>query len=302
MKAKTRAEGVLLGLALIWGSTFVVGKLVLVEMTPLQMISIRFTVATIILFTIFFRSILPLRRDQVMKGAILGLFLFLGFVTQTIGLTITTASKSAFITGMMVVFVPLLQVVVEKKSPKLGNIAGVLIVTLGLWFLTSPDGASFNAGDAMTLVCALLFGVYIVYLDVVSHDMSPLQITFLQVATNAVLALAAMSLFERAPLTFSHGTAIGIVYLTLIATVMTTFLQAKYQKDTTPTRAVVIFTIEPVFASITAALFLGERLGWLGMIGGGCIVMGVLVSELSDVVPILNRSFDFPEGDASRGG
>lgn len=302
MKAKTRAEVVLLGLALIWGSTFVVGKLVLAEMTPLQMISIRFVVATVILFAIFFRSILPLRRDQVLKGAILGLFLFLGFVTQTIGLTITTASKSAFITGMMVVFVPLLQVVVEKKSPKLGNIAGVLIVTLGLWFLTSPDGASFNAGDAMTLVCALLFGIYIVYLDVISHDMSPIQITFLQVATNAVLALAAMSLFERAPLTFSRGTAMGIVYLTLIATVITTFLQAKYQKDTTPTRAVVIFTIEPVFASITAALFLGERLGVLGMIGGGCIVAGVLISELSDSVPFLNRSFDFPEGGASRGG
>lgn len=295
MTPKSRAEGVLLFLTVIWGSTFVVGKVVLGEIPPLQMISLRFTLATVIIFSLFFRSIFPLRRDQLVKGGVLGLFLFLGFIVQTIGLTITTASKSAFITGMMVVFVPLLQIVVERRAPKLGNIVGVVVVTVGLWFLTSPAGAAFNAGDALTLLGALLFGVYIVYLDVVAKEMSVAQLTFLQVGTNAVLALGTMVLFESAPLSISRDNGIGLLYLTLFATVATTFLQTKYQKDTTPTRAVIIFTIEPVFAGIFASVFLGERMGWLGMLGGAFIIAGVLVSELSESIPFLDKSFDLPE-------
>jgi drug/metabolite transporter (DMT)-like permease len=300
MTVKARAEGVLLALTLVWGSTFVIGKVILEGMTPLQMISLRFASASVILLAFFWRSIFPLRRDQAVKGGILGLLLFVGFVTQTIGLTITTASKSAFVTGMMVVFVPLLQIAVVKKSPKYGNFLGVLIVTAGLWFLTSPAGASFNAGDALTLVCALLFALYIVYLGIIAADMSPIQLTFMQMATNAVLSLAALALFDRTPLRLTEGSVVAIVYLTLFATVMTTFLQTKFQKDTTPTRAVVIFSCEPVWASILAAFFLGERLGTGGMIGGALIITGILVSELSDAIPVLNRSFDF-SADGRRG-
>ncbi|MEW6511495.1 MAG: DMT family transporter [Bacteroidota bacterium] len=295
MTAKTRAEGILLGMTLIWGSTFAIGKIVLDEISPLGMIAVRFLLATLILLAVAYRSIFPLKANQVLKGVILGLFLFGGFVVQTIGLTITTASKSAFITGMMVVFVPLLQIVVERRAPKLGNLFGVIIVSVGLWFLTSPSGSSFNIGDALTLACALLFGVYIVYLDVVSHDMNAAQLTFLQVTTNALLAGAGMVAFEGVPHGLSLGAAGGLLYLTVCATLLTTFLQSRYQKDTTPTRAAIIFTIEPVFAAILAAMILDERLGWAGMGGGALIVLGVLVSELSDNIPILNRSFEFTE-------
>ncbi len=291
MTGKTRAEWVLLSITLIWGTTFALGKVVLENVTPLQMISFRFTFCTILLLAFFSRSIFPLRLDQALKGGLLGLFLFLGFVVQTIGLTLTTASKSAFITGMTVVFVPVFQIVVSRRAPKFGNIVGVLIVTLGLWFLTSPEGSAFNAGDALTLACAVLFGMYMVYLDVVSRIMTTAQLTFLQVGTNALLAIGAMSVFESTPLHVSTFSWLALVYLALFATFITTFMQTKYQKDTTPTRAAVIFTMEPVFAVILAAIFLGEHLGFLGIIGGGLIITGVLVSELSDSIPLLNRSF-----------
>jgi drug/metabolite transporter (DMT)-like permease len=287
---KSRAEGILLGITFIWGTTFALGKVVLQEVTPLQMISFRFTLATIILLLLFFRSIFPIRLDQALKGGLLGLFLFAGFVVQTIGLTITTASKSAFITGMVVVFAPLLQIVITRRPPKIGNVIGIAIVTLGLWFLTSPEGSAFNTGDGLTLACALLFGMYIVYLDVVSREMSAVQLTFLQFATNALLSIGAMSIFESAQLHLSTFGTLGLVYLALFATLLTTFLQTKYQKETSPTRTAVIFTMEPVFAAIIAALFLGERLGALGIVGGALIIGGILVSELSDAIPLLNRS------------
>lgn len=291
MTGKARAEGVLLCITIIWGTTFALGKVVLEDVTPLQMISFRFTLSTILLLALFFRSIFPLRLDQALKGGLLGLFLFLGFVVQTIGLSITSASKSAFITGMVVVFVSLLQIIVGRRPPKFGNILGVMIVTLGLWFLTSPEGAAFNAGDAFTLACAVLFAMYMVYLDVISREMSAVQLTFLQVGTNALLAIGAMSIFESAPLRLTPFNTVALVYLALFATVITTFMQTKYQKDTTPTRAAIIFTMEPVFASVIAAVFLGEHLGFLGITGGALIVTGVLVSELSDYIPLLNKSF-----------
>jgi len=288
---KTRAEGVLLALTLIWGSTFVVGKLVLVSITPLQMIAARFTLATVFLLAFFSRRIFPLTRRQLLRGGVLGVFLFLGFVAQTVGLTMTTASKSAFITGMMVVFVPLLQVVIERRSPRIGNLAGVAVVTGGLWLLTSPAGAAFGTGDMLTLVCAVLFAVYIVYIDVVAHEMSALQLTFIQMASNAIFSLAGSAAFDTLPARVPGGAVVAILYLTIFATVLTTFMQTRYQKETSPTRAAVIFTIEPVFAAVSAALVLGEQIGVGGAAGGGLIIGGVLLSELSDGIPLLNRSF-----------
>ena len=291
MTRKTRAEGVLLALTLIWGSTFVVGKLVLVSITPLQMIAARFTLATVFLLAFFSRRIFPLTRRQLLRGGVLGVFLFLGFVAQTVGLTMTTASKSAFITGMMVVFVPLLQVVIERRSPRIGNLAGVAVVTGGLWLLTSPAGAAFGTGDMLTLVCAVLFAVYIVYIDVVAHEMSALQLTFIQMASNAIFSLAGSAAFDTLPARVPGGAVVAILYLTIFATALTTFMQTRYQKETSPTRAAVIFTIEPVFAAVSAALVLGEQIGVGGAAGGGLIIGGVLLSELSDGIPLLNRSF-----------
>jgi drug/metabolite transporter (DMT)-like permease len=93
------------------------------------------------------------------------------------------------------------------------------------------------------------------------------------------------------PSRFPSGTVAGVLYLTIFATILTTFMQTRYQKETTPTRAVIIFTIEPVFAAASAALILGEQIGVGGAFGGGLIIGGVLLSELSEGIPLLNRPF-----------
>jgi drug/metabolite transporter (DMT)-like permease len=258
--------------------------------SPVLLVAIRFVVATAVLALFFGRKIFPIPRGAVIKGAVLSLFLFLGFVTQNIGLTITTASKSAFITGMMVVFVPLLQYIIERRPPKIGNIAGVAVIAIGLWLLTAPAGAEFNAGDALTLVCSVLFGVYIVYLDVISREMTSLQLAFLQVAWTAAFSIIATFGIETPSFRWSGEGIAALAYLTLLATLLTTFVQTRFQKDTTPTRAVVIFAVEPVVASIVAWLLIGESLGTVGIIGGALIVSGVLISELSDGIPLLNRT------------
>ena len=292
MKSKTRAELALIAATCVWGGTFPIVKVGMNYVSPVLLIAVRFVVATVVLLLFFHRRIFPIPRASMMKGAVLSLFMFLGFVAQNIGLTITSASKSAFITGMMVIFVPLLQFVIERRLPKIGNIVGVVIVAAGLWFLTSPVGAGLNAGDALTLVCALLFAVYIVYLDVISKEMTPMQLVFLQMFCTAMYALIATLAFETPVFHWSGEGIAALLYLTFLATLVTTYVQTRFQKDTTPTRAVVIFSIEPVVASLMAALILGERMGTLGVFGGALIVGGVLISELSDAVPWLNRSVD----------
>jgi drug/metabolite transporter (DMT)-like permease len=290
--AKTRAEFALAGTTFIWGGTFAIVKLGMEDISPILLIAVRFVVASAFLLLFARRRIFPIPRPAVQKGILLGFFLFLGFVTQNIGLTITTASKSAFITGMMVLFVPMLQFVIERKAPKLGNVLGIAVVALGLWFLTSPEGSSFNSGDALNLVCAILFAIYIVYLDVTSKEMTTEQLVFLQLSSIAVFSSVAVLLFETPRFAVTTQSVLTMTYLTFLATLFTTWVQTRFQKDTTPTRAVVIFSVEPVIASAIAYVLLGETLGYLGMFGGLLIIAGVLLSELSDSIPLLDRSLD----------
>lgn len=300
MTKKTKAELALLATTLIWGGTFAAQKIGLQDISPLLLISCRFLVAAGVILALFRNAIFPLAKHIIIKGITLGIFLFLGFVVQTIGLSSTTASKSAFISSMMVVFVPLLQFIIEKRPPNFGNLIGVGIVSTGLWFLTSPAGATFNVGDALTLLSALLFAVYIVYLDVISREMSPWQLTFLQIATTAVLSLVGLALFEHPRVRFSPQLLGTLAYLTFLATLLTTYIQTRFQKDTTPTKAAIIFTIEPVIASAIAYVLLSEELGPLGILGGGLIILGVLLSELSDSIPVLSKTFNSPDEKSLR--
>ncbi len=292
VSSKTRAEIALAGTTFIWGGTFAIVKIGMEDISPILLIAVRFIVAALVLLLIARRKIFPIPQPAVRKGILLGFFLFLGFVSQNIGLTITTASKSAFITGMMVLFVPALQFVIERKAPVLGNALGIAVVALGLWLLTSPEGSAFNAGDALNLVCSILFAIYIVYLDVVSKEMGTEQLMFLQLSSIAVFSSLAVLCFETPRFVVSTPSLLSIGYLTFLATLFTTWVQTRFQKETTPTRAVVIFSVEPVIASAVAYVLLGETLGAPGILGGALILAGVLLSELSDSIPILDRPLD----------
>jgi drug/metabolite transporter (DMT)-like permease len=136
-------------------------------------VAVRFFVASILFSALFFRRIRTIPKDAIEKGLVLGVLLFAGFVLQTVGMKFTTASKSAFITGLMVVFTPIFQLIIERKAPKIGNCIGVVLVAVGLYLLTSPKGSEFNIGDALTLVCAVLFSIYTVYLSIYGKDHDP---------------------------------------------------------------------------------------------------------------------------------
>ncbi|MGA9406962.1 MAG: DMT family transporter, partial [Bacteroidota bacterium] len=256
-------------------------KLGFADISPFLFVAIRFTLGSIIFGLIFFPHLRSIRRSTIRKGAFLGALLGIGLVLQTYGLEITTASKSAFITGMMVVFTPVAQVFVGRRVPKPENVIGVVVVTAGLYFLTSPGGSGFNLGDALTLVGAFLFGFYIVYLDIYSKEEELFPLAFLQIVTTAVCGWILVP-FETPQIHFTWNLLRLFFYTALLATVITTYTQTRFQKDTTPTRAGILFTLEPVIAAVLAYFVLGEILGMLGIVGALLIVTGILISEFSD--------------------
>jgi drug/metabolite transporter (DMT)-like permease len=283
MTSRAKAELVIITITLIYGSTFALCKTGLTYVSPFLFVATRFGLGALI-FGILLRRQLPfISSTTLRKGIVLGIFFGVGLTLQIFGLRYTTASKSGFITGMFVVFTPLTQYLIQRHSPKIGNLIGIGIVLMGLYLLASPQGSRLNVGDSLTLAAAVLFAFHIVYLDVLTHDENPLQLTFLQVACAAVIGLL-LTPFEARKFTWT-GELIGVLfYMIILATVVNTYAFTKYQKDTTPTRAAVLYSMEPVLSAVIAYLLLGELLGKLGVVGATLIVGGILVSQLSDSV------------------
>lgn len=301
---RLKAELILFFITFIWAGTFVIIKPALNFISPLLFVTIRFFIAALVLTLIYHKNLLKIPKATFRMGTILGIFLFIGFVVQTIGLKYTTATKSALITGTFVVFTPLLQIFVERKPLKTGSIIGVILVFAGLIFLSSKEvnfiellksiGNDFNIGDFLTLICAIFFGGYIVYLDIISNKTDLNHIVWIQIVVTFIGSFILMTVFnsleiERLNFQLNNQVIFTIIYTSIFATIITTFLQTKYQKYTIPTRAAIIFTSEPLIASILAYLILNETIGIFGLIGGFLIVLGVLTSELFDEIILENR-------------
>lgn len=302
---RLKAELILFLITFIWAGTFVIIKPTLQFISPLLFVTIRFLIAALVLTLIYREKLLRIPKPTLKMGSILGIFLFIGFVVQTIGLKYTTATKSALITGTFVVFTPILQVFVERKPLKTGSILGVILVFAGLIFLSSNEsnfleliltiGKDFNIGDLLTLICAIFFSGYIVYLDMISDKTDFNDVVWLQIVVTLIGSFILMTVFnsfqiEPIKFTLNSQVIFTILYTSIFATIITTFLQTKYQKYTSPTRAAIIFTSEPLLASILAYLILNETIGIFGAIGGFLIIFGVLTSELYDELVKNHRS------------
>lgn len=284
MTQRARSELILVLCTLIWAATFPVAKQGLRDASPIVFITLRFWIALIILYPFCHSEVLRMSGRTAKRGAILGIILFAGFLTQTVGLQFTTASKSAFITGLLVVFTPIFQWILEGQPPKAGNIVGVVLVSCGLFLLTAPQGAGFNVGDALNFGAALFYALYLVYLDIITRAHSILQLTFLQIGVTALLASSSSIVLEKPYLHWTPNLFLALGYLSVLATLLALYLITKYQRHTTPTRSAVIFSLEPLFAAIFSYLLLDEKLGMVGLAGGGIILTGLLVSELSDIL------------------
>lgn len=281
-----KAELLLLSVTFIWGGTFMFTKIGINDVNPSLYILMRFTIALVISLLFFGKYLINIDRTTLIQGLVLGLFFGGGFLLQTYGLQLTTVSKSAFITGITVPLTPFVFYFIEKKSISIWSKFGVIIATIGLWIFTNPTLDSINYGDVLTLFSTIFWALYITYMDVFTKQRRGIRdsavLVMLQFIAAAPLALAAIFIFEGGSfeVNFTNSLIISLAFNSIMASLFVTFVHTSVQKFTTPVKAALIFSLEPVIASIIAVIVLKELFGLREITGAIILLSGVLVSEL----------------------
>jgi drug/metabolite transporter (DMT)-like permease len=230
----------------------------------------------------------PRTPGLVRDGAIIGGLLAGGMVFQVLGQTETTASNAAFLTGLSVVLTPFAAYLRTRSLPSLENGVGIALAAAGFVLLTLPAGGGpINRGDGLVFLCGVVFAFFIVELALRSGRHHAGWLTVLQLAvvaaTTGVASLvfrAAGSPLELRPIPWDGSFLRSVLYLATIGTVGTFFTQTWAQRHMSATHAAIIFALEPVWAALLAAWFLGERLGASGLWGGALVLAGIVVSEM----------------------
>ena len=264
----------LIVVTLIWGTTFVVVKDTLDAMPASLLLAIRFSMAFILLAP----WVKP-AKHTLKPAFILGILLFIGYGSQTIGLVFTSASKAAFITGFSVILTPLLSTLFWRNHIANKVYLAAIIALIGLGLLSLTGARGLNIGDIWVIGTAFAYALFIVYLGEIVHE-------------HKIMTLNAMSLYPLVLLTWlwalPHIGLLGMVslksylalfYLASFATVLTSILQTWAQRQVPAYLAALIFLLEPVFAALFAYMFLGEVLGVLAWCGGLLILIAILISE-----------------------
>jgi drug/metabolite transporter (DMT)-like permease len=283
MRRTTLAGWALVIAAFLFGATFVVVKDAVSIFPPMSFVGWRFLLGGAVLLGLAWpKGGTTIWRD----GFICGAFLFIGYALQTQGLTATTASNSALITGLFVVFTPLMAAVVNRKPPVPFVVVGAVIAFIGTALLTVTEGLVLQSGDLMTLGCALAFAAHIVALSRLAHRHPLVPFTAVQFLTTAALALPLSAAVEDFAVPGSAQVP-ALLVTALGASVGAFLLQIWAQTVVGPARAASILTLEPVFAVATAALIISERLTVSGWVGGALIVGAIyLVITASPETPV----------------
>lgn len=280
MKPRSRAELALAGVTIIWGSTFVLVKSALTDISTYLFLTLRFTVAAVVLLAIYRGA---LRRKGIWPGVFAGCLLYAAYVCQTLGLELTTPSKSAFLTGLSIPMVPLASSLVYRVRPRRLEVAGILVASIGMALMTLPPGSSVmnvSRGDFLSFLCAVIFALHIVVVSHYSPVIGFQTVAVLQVGAAALLGLVSTLVSGSVRFQMSTGVVSAVLITGLLATALAFTTMAWAQKYTTATRSALIFSLEPVVAWLTSWVLTGEVLPVRSGIGAGLILAGILLVEL----------------------
>jgi drug/metabolite transporter (DMT)-like permease len=272
-----RAIGLLILVALVWGSSFTLTKAVLASTSPLVYMGLRFAIATAPIAGTFRR----LRRAELLAGSVLGILFWAGFVLQTKGLELTTSSRSAFLTSLSSTLTPVVALLVYRAAPGRLTLAGIGAATVGMFLLTAPDGSGgINMGDVLTVGCALLFAGQIVAAAAYTRRFDPLHLLTVQLGLTAVLSIVSAPFLETPRLVPLPGNLalIGVLALTGL---WSFYMQLRAQSQVSASTAALVFLLEPVFATIVSFLTLGERFTPLQWVGAAVILLALALPAAS---------------------
>ena len=289
------AIGAMMFAAVIWGSGFIVTRIALnAGFSTVQLLFWRFAVAALFFGIAFRRDVRRLTRQDLTAGIPAGLLLFFGFLAQTLGLRLTTPARNAFITATYVVIVPFMGWLFARKKPGLRIFAGACcsLLGIGLLSLDGSGGQIINAGDGLTLLCALCFAAHFIVLERAVHRVNTRILLFLQMAVTTVCSLFLLPLDAWICLDAVRGAAAAgevsdwlagaaaIAYLAVFSSGVAYFIQTTAQKYTSSAKAAIILAAEALWGSLFSLLFGFEPLTPRLIAGGLIIFLSVLLIEM----------------------
>jgi drug/metabolite transporter (DMT)-like permease len=273
------AEGAIVLAALLFGITFPLVHDALKDVTPFAYLVLRFAIALLALGPFAFAITRAGRDDRrllLRVGLLAGVLLFGGYATQTVGLKSTSPSTSAFITGLYVAMTPVVESVVHRRRPPWEVIVGIAVATVGLFLLTGAT-LEFQTGELLTLACAAIFAVWIVYQGGYATRLHPIPFTTVQMVAVTSLCIVPTAVQGTGRLTALALFAAAFTGVACSAVALS--LQLYGQRRIAPSRAALILLSEPVFAGI-AGYVNGERLGAVRLAGAATILLGIAIAEL----------------------
>lgn len=290
MTRQIKADLAILSITVVWGSSFIIMKNITENMPFYAYLFLRFSVAGILLAMIFFRQINKMNLKVLVQGTIIGFTLFAGMSLQYIGLSYTSASHSAFITGLNVVMVPVISAFYLNKRPPVKAVVGVLLAAAGLFFLSGGFSGDWNIGDTLTLVCAVCFALQIIFVDKFTQQSDARQLAVVQILSAALM----YGLFwlgygvtakTAAPVVINTQVILTVLYTGALGTAFAYGVQTIAQQYTTPTRTALLLTFEPVFGAIFALIIPGangvtESLTLNTALGCLLIFAGMIITEV----------------------
>lgn len=281
MSKQLKADLALLFVTVGWGASFILVKDSLETMETFNFLAIRFSLAFVISSLIFIQRIRHINLEGVKYSFILGFALFAHYALQTLGLNYTTASKSAFITGLNVVMVPLLLAILHKKLPDKKLLLSAFLAMVGLGMLTLKQSlAELNLGDLYTFACAVLFSFYIILVSKYTHKVDSISLAVMQIGVVALFSFVTSIALETPMIPKDSGVWTNILILSVVCTSGAFIIQNLAQRFTSPSHTALIFTAEPVFAALFGYFLFNETLGIKGSIGGILILAAMILSEL----------------------
>ena len=277
-----RADLLLLSVAIAWGVTFLMVQDAINTTPVYAFLFFRFAIASILMFFIAYKYLNEINKKTILYGIILGLFLFSAFATQTFGLAYTKSSIVAFITGLNVIVVPFLAYFIFKDYISKNVLIATVIAVVGLYLLTMSGALTIGKGELLTLICAFLFALQIIFTGKFSKEVNVFLLVLFQLITVAILSLIfSLSLDDVTfNLTYDYVFFKAVLITAVFATVYAFLIQTYMQQFTTATKTAIIFAMEPVSASVFAYISVGEVLTNIQLTGAILIVFATVVAEL----------------------
>lgn len=275
--------------AAIWGGGFIAGKVALAEYSPFTILFFRFSGAALLSGILFFPILRRSDRDTIKKGLLLGIVQFSGLSLQLAGLRLTTAGKQSFLIASYVVFVPLLAFVLLRKPLKKVDLAAAILTLTGVGFMSLGSGFSIAPGDSLSIGFALVFAFQIVLTGIFARHNDPLQLSFFQFLSSAVLSGIAMTLSQQLPTACSLSTLYSLIYLVAANTVLAFTLQNLSQKYASETTAAILLSLESVFGFFFSVWLLKEPVTVRVLLGCALIFCAVLLSKIQSALHLAGK-------------